>query len=359
MRVDTLSIENLRNVGEARLAPGPGLNLLFGDNGAGKTTVLEALLILAKGRSFRSGLQANLIGPRMDRYRVVTEIHDDDGQPHRIGMERDRQGWRGRMDGADLQQVSETADYFPLILMEPNSHRLVSDGPDYRRRYLDWSVFHVKQGFLERWRRYARALKQRNAALRTGDRALVESMDPQVVALGEALDAERRAVFELLAPEVDEMLERMTSGRGAFDMEYRPGWGTERLADALEAHRSRDLEQGVTRDGPHRADISIKMGGRAVRDRLSRGEQKIVSAALLLAQARLFRKDGRTPLVLLDDLASEFDVEHLRRAVELALALDAQLFVTGTEATPYDFVPIESKRLFHVKQGEIRQGEGS
>ena len=122
MHVRSLSLDNLRNVASSRLEPSRGFNLLFGDNGAGKTTVLEALVILGKGRSFRGGTIASLIGPEQGEFRVVADIEDDDGTPHRIGMERSREGWRGRLDGADIRQLSEPAPLFPLVLMEPTSY---------------------------------------------------------------------------------------------------------------------------------------------------------------------------------------------------------------------------------------------
>lgn len=353
MRIASLSIDNLRNLAGIRLAPGPHLNLLYGHNGAGKTSVLEALVLLAKGRSFRTGAFSTLIGPEGPLVRVLIDFETEEGQAHRIGMERDRDQWRGRMDGEDLKQVSDTAQWFPLILMEPNSHQLVSGAPDMRRRYLDWTVFHVKHAFLADWRRYARALRQRNAALRAGQRDLVASLDPQLIQLGEALHAQREAVFGQLKPVFREMVDLMSPDLGGADVILSPGWKADSLAKALSDSLERDLEQGFTRAGPHRADLLLRVRDRAVRDRLSRGEQKILAASLLLAQGAYFAGNGERPLILLDDLASEFDRDHLQRVVETCLSLGAQLWVTGTEAAPYDFVPGEQRMMFHVKHGEI------
>lgn len=353
MKLRSLHLENLRNIASARLEPGPGLNVLHGDNGAGKTTVLESLLLLAKGRSFRSGAMASLIGPEQPLFRIVAEIDSDTGASHRLGVERDRESWRGRLDGETLTHVAAGAHLVPLVLMEPNSHALVSGAPDYRRRYLDWTVFHVKPDFLTEWRRYARALKQRNAALRSGNRALVASLDPQLVRLGEILHIQRTAVFGALQPIIGECLETLSPGLGAPVIEYRSGWGDGEFSEVLAQGLDRDLEMGQTRQGPHRADLSFKIRGRAVRDRLSRGEQKILAAACLLSQAVLFQQDGHVPLILLDDLASEFDAVHLEQVVRMAHDLGAQQLITGTDPSPYQQMGINQARMFHVKQGAI------
>ena len=356
MRLRSLSLENLRNIASARIEPGPGINVLHGDNGAGKTTVLEALVLLAKGRSFRSGALSSLIGPEQPLFRIVSELTSDDGSEHRLGAERDREGWRVRLDGSTLGHVTAAAHLLPLVIMEPNSHALVSGAPDYRRRFLDWTVFHVKPDFLTEWRRYGRALKQRNAALRSGNRSLVASLDPQVAALGEALHQQRLDVFERLKPSVIENLAELSPRLGEPGLDLRPGWSDGSLADALESGLERDLEMGQTRSGPHRGDIAFRVRGKAVRDRLSRGEQKILASACLLAQGSLFAADGHVPLMLLDDLASEFDAAHLEQVVHRAHALQSQQFITGTEASPYEALGLPDASMFHVKQGEILTG---
>jgi DNA replication and repair protein RecF len=354
MHVRSLSLENLRNVASARLEPTTGFNLLFGDNGAGKTTVLESLVILGKGRSFRSGTVSSLIGPKEKAFRIIADI-DGDGNQHRVGIERRRDGWRGRVDGKDMQQLSEPAAFFPLVLMEPTSYLLVSGSPDVRRRFLDWSVFHVKHEFLDLWRRYNRVLKQRNAALRQGNPALVQSLDPQLIRSGEQLHDLRRTVFDRLSPLIEALVQGMSPELGSLSVSLKSGWGEETLGESLLAGFDKDREQGMTRQGPHRADVVFRLDGRAVRDRLSRGEQKILAAALLLSQASLFSDAGQPPVVLLDDLASEFDQGHLDQVMHHVGQLGAQHFVTGTETGPFDAWHTGDSTLFHVKHGVIER----
>lgn len=355
MRITTLAIQNLRNLHNVNLEFDPGINVFFGPNGAGKTTVIESLLILAKGRSFRGGAMSSLIGPHEDHFLVRAQLLDDTGRKRSAAIKRGRSEWEGRVDGEPLQQISDTASLFPMILMEPTTHELVSGPPEGRRRYLDWTVFHVKHDFLLVWRRYVRALKQRNAALREQNLRMVRSLDPQLVSLGEQLSTERKTVFESLMPQLDAQLTEMSPDLGELDVGLQQGWSGASLQDALEDGLSRDMEQGYTREGPHRADLVIKIDGKAVRDRLSRGEQKILAGSMSLAQGVVFRDAGHVPVLLLDDLASEFDKNHLGAIVDNGLALGSQLIITGTSADLYSELAASRGAMFHVKQGQIIQ----
>lgn len=353
MRITSLTICNLRNLQQVQLELEPGTNVFHGPNGAGKTTVIESLLVLAKGSSFRGGSPSSLIGPHADHFLVRAQLLDDINRKHSVALQRGRSDWEGRIDGEPLQQISDTAQFFPMILMEPTTHELIGGPPEGRRRYLDWTVFHVKHEFLLLWRRYVRALKQRNAALRDQNLRMVKSMDPQLVSLGTQLTDIRSTVFNAMLPQIVAQLRALSPRQGQLEIVLQQGWSGESLQEALEAGLHRDMEQGYTREGPHRADLSIKIENKVVRDRLSRGEQKILAGAMTLAQGAVFREAGHVPVLLLDDLASEFDADHLRAIVEGGLALGSQLIITGTSAQTYHGLVPAGGAMFHVKQGVI------
>ena len=353
MRVKSLNINNLRNVVSTQIEPDPCLNCFIGDNGAGKTSILEALSVLSKGRSFRSGQVSSLIGPEHKYFQIVTTVESGSGDLHQMGMERGADYWSARHNGEDITQLSELTQLLPHVLLEPSSHTLVSGPPDGRRKYLDWGVFHVKHDFLMLWRRYNRVLKQRNAALRQSNLMVVESLDPQFTGLGEQLHDARQHHAGLLNKHLRHHLPLFSRALEGIELSYRKGWSGNSLAEAIKVSRQRDIERGSTGPGPHKADLYLSLDGAAARERLSRGEQKTMTAAMILAQAQLICESGEKPILMLDDLSSEFDEVHLGRVLNAGLDLGVQIWLTGTQLIPAIKACKGTYTVFHVEQGGV------
>lgn len=353
MFIKSLNINNLRNLKSVSIELSPGANLLVGDNGAGKTSVLEAMVVLAKGRSFRSGQIGALVGPEEDHFRVVATTQPSEGKDQTLGIERSTTEWRARHNGQDVRQLSDLAEHLPLVLIEPNSHQLVSGPPECRRRFLDWGVFHVEHDFLLRWRRYARALKQRNAALRNQQLAVAESIDEMLADLGEEIHVGRQKQAECICDSLRDVLSDLSPALSDISVRYQKGWKGESLISELKDTTPRDMDRGATGPGPHRAELLIQQNKKIARERLSRGEQKILSAAMLISQARLMTVSGEKPVLLLDDLASEFDDSHLEAVLSAGLSLGCQLWITGTDRKPYRALLEQPHAMFHVEQGII------
>jgi DNA replication and repair protein RecF len=353
MRVKTLNISNLRNIKSTQIEADPCLNCFTGDNGAGKTSILEALTVLSKGRSFRPGHISSLIGPEDRYFQVVSRVETHAGDHHQLGLERGPDYWQARHQGQDVIQISELTRLLPFVLLEPSSHTLISGPPDGRRRFLDWGVFHVKHGFLDVWRRYNRVLKQRNAALRQGNESVVASLDPQFIELGEQLHAARRQYLDRFEALLRNCLPAVSETLSGMTLSYRKGWSTDSLAEATEKSRRSDLEKGVTNPGPHKADLHLALEGVPAKERLSRGEQKAMTAAMILAQANMMCETGEKPILLLDDLFSEFDDAHLDRVLEASVAMGVQLWLTGTQPAPAMANYNSSCTMFHVEHGQV------
>jgi DNA replication and repair protein RecF len=351
MRVKSININNLRNIVSTQIDPDPCLNCFTGDNGAGKTTILEALVVLSKGRSFRTGQISSLIGPDCKNFQVITKLEGISGKAHQLGMERGSDYWNARHNGEDVTQLSEFTRLLPHVLLEPSSHTLVSGPPEGRRKYLDWGVFHVEHAFLLLWRRYTRVLKQRNAALRQSNAMVVESLDPQFVNLGEQLHMARRAYVERLNGLLQEKLSIFNKTLEGITLSYRKGWAGESLAEAAEHSNARDFDRGSTGPGPHKADLYLALNGAPAKERLSRGEQKSMTAAMIMGQAQLICESGEKPILLLDDLSSEFDKSHLGKVLGAGMELGVQIWLTGTELAPAVEAYKGSYKTFHVEQG--------
>lgn len=376
MHVTRLELRHLRRFEELRLDPSPGLNLITGDNGAGKTSVLEALHLMAYGRSFRGRVRDGLIRAGDPALEVFVEWRergqgtpdigpgdgnsstDAAGRVRKAGLRHSGQDWTGRLDGANVAQLGDLCAALAVVTFEPGSHALITGGGESRRRYLDWGLFHVEQGFLPIWRRYARALKQRNALLKARARdTQLDAWDRELADAGEPLDRFRERYLEDLQPRFSALLAELAPALGASRMEYQPGWRREDmpLADALLVARERDLSAGYTTVGPHRADWRIAYGNLPGREALSRGQAKLTALSTLLAQAEHHDAiHGEWPVVALDDLASELDRQHQARVLGRLQASRAQVFVTGTDVPPG--MPSEMPfEWFHVEHGGISQ----
>lgn len=353
MRIKTLKINNLRNIGSAQIEADACLTCFTGDNGAGKTSILEALVVLSKGRSFRTGHVSSLVGPMDTQFQIISTIEDSQGSEHRLGVERGKQHWAVRHNGEDVSQLSELTELLPYVLLEPSSHTLVSGPPDGRRKYLDWVVFHVEHDFLPLWRRYNRTLKQRNAALRLADQDVVASLDPQFVSLGEQLHQLRELHANTLSEMLTKSMPLFNETLNRIGLTYRKGWSGDSLQEAINASIQRDTDRGATGPGPHKADLGLTLDGVPAKDRLSRGEQKALTAAMVMAQAQMICASGNKPLLLLDDPSSELDERHLKKVLAAGLDLGVQIWVTGTLLSPAIKDCGSPYSVFHVEHGQI------
>lgn len=361
MRITRLTIRNLRRLAQVELQPGPGLNLLVGENGAGKTSVLEALHLMAYGRSFRGRVRDGLVRSGAEAVEVFVEWRPGghgDGATRRAGLRHAGDRWTGRLDGADVAQLGDLCAALAVVSFEPGSHALVEGGGEPRRRFMDWGLFHVEHEFLPAWRRYARALRQRNALLKAQrPDAELEGWELEMAAAGDEMTRSRGAYLARLDRQLAELVPSLSPGLGAAELAFQPGWRRQEvsLADALLLSRGRDRQVGHTTVGPHRADWRVRVGAAPEGESLSRGQAKLVALACLLAQAAdLGERHGAWPVVALDDLASELDAAHRGRVLALLERTGAQVFVTGT-----DWAPLERPRrradavMFHVEHGRV------
>lgn len=350
MALAELSLQDLRCIEQAELALQPGSNLIHGTNGAGKTSILEAIFLLGRGRSFRTRLNERLIRHGQGQLRVVGRSIAG-GLHHTLGLEVSRDGGtRARLDAQNVRSLVDLATAFPVQVLDPDAHRLIEDSATRRRRWLDWAVFHVEPGFTASWSRYNRALQQRNAVLRCGQGNL-QIWDSELIKDGERINEARRRVLDSLTPywaEVSRTLldEELTLG-------FHSGWERDvPLVDALAQATPRDRLRKTTTVGPHRADVAIRIGGKPVRQVLSRGQQKLAAVALTLCQLEFLKHEHEVlPTLLLDDPSAELDRIRLDRFIGRVRALETQLIITALDRDFSLFGAPDA--VFHVEHGRI------
>ena len=340
----------------------PRLNVFYGLNGSGKTSLLEAVSILSLGRSFRSRKYKTLINHSADTYTVFGQLTDQDRDLVPVGVQRDRQGQiQIKKAGKQCSTAAELAESLPVQVMNGHSFGLLEGAPQIRRQFLDWLVFHVEHEFLGVWRNYEKCLKHRNSLLRRDkiDRLQLSLWDRELAPLATRLDDFRRNTYERLQPEFDLLLNEF-EGLQRVSLGYYRGWDKELdFAELLASTQERDMELGYTRQGPHRADLRIRCNKVAAVDELSRGQQKIAVSALMIAQGKVFSQVQmkKQCVYLIDDLPAELDAQFRKTLAQWLSSMNCQVLVTGVERdtllSAWEEQDLET-RVFHVEHGTVR-----
>jgi DNA replication and repair protein RecF len=319
MPIQEFSAQNFRCLEKIELQADPGFNLIYGPNASGKTSILEALAYLGRGKSFRGAPTTNLIRHGEREFILFGQV-EDGGHTSRVGVRNSSDGLEVRIDGRSSGGAAELA-----------------------------AALH---GYLGSWRRFRRALKQRNAALKSGQAAAtIRGWNAEFVELSAEIDAGRRLALEVANDALEEAGLGLLGSEVRFD--YRPGWkeGTE-LLEALESGMDRDLQQGSTQSGPHRADLKLIYDERQARKLVSRGQQKLLACAMILAAAETAQAALERPLLLLlDDPAAELDEDSLGRLMGRVASLGCQVIATSLQ--PESSIFGGEGATFHVEHGVL------
>jgi len=342
---------HFRCLENVELVLGPRFNLISGVNASGKTSLLEALAYLGRGKSFRGASTTNLTQHGKEDFVLFGEVDRADGKLA-VGVRNGREGLEVRVGGESASGAAALAQALPLQVIDPEVHNLIAGGPELRRRFLDWVAFHVEHDHLMIWRRFRRALKQRNAALKAkSGEAAIRSWNAEFLDLAGQLDGSRRRVLELTMDSLQEHGYALLETE--LDFEYQQGWSKEKnLEEALVKGIERDLQMGSTQSGPHRADIKVSYDERQARRLVSRGQQKLLASSMILAATETAQVALEKPLLLLlDDPAAELDSDSIGRLMSAVSALGCQVVATSLDPEALGFP--EKPVMFHVERGVV------
>ncbi len=338
--IQRLNVEGLRNLRSLICEPAEKTTIIWGENGAGKTAILEAVYLLATGRSFREHRLAVCQQWQSNQMMVFAQVVSASGE-HRLGWQRQSQETHLRVDGQAVSSQAAIAPYLPVQVFAPDYQDAWVQGPAERRKFMDWGAFYTAPDFMSAWRHYQQALRQRNQALKL-------KLSDQEIALWHQplwqsamrLDAIRRAYVQRLLPIIADYAPRVSDALQGLGLHYHTGWAQD--GDLLvhwETHIEQDRLMGFTQAGPHRADLKFKVDGKDALSVLSRGQQKLLAFLLLLVQTLdLTQHTAETPILLLDDLSAELDTVHRERVLALLPELNCQCFLTTTNARQFDQV---------------------
>lgn len=356
MSLQKLDVLGLRNLEPLTIEPGPGLNYFIGPNASGKTSLLESIYLLGRARSFRTSSLNQLIQEGESRLRVSARVRAASLGSIPIGIELARGHRQIHLGGRPVRSSAELFGAFPLLVLQPSGVLLLEGPPKIRRNFLDFGVFLEDPGYLDLWRRYNKALHQRNALLRASRFRDLPAWNHELARYAIMIHESRQHYLDRLVPVFCSVSSRFFKGL-TFDVRLIAGWDVEcSLFDRLERDAESDARHGHTQSGPHKGDFAIHLDRRPVRGFVSRGQMKVLVYALLLAQSRLMEdRFGDSGCVLIDDVASELDQQNKHTLLELLSGRKTQFFITATERTELNDGQASDAACFQLAQGRIIQ----
>lgn len=367
-RLVRLAVRNFRNLSHVELTPPPEGLVVIGENGHGKTNLLESIYYLQILRSMRGARDQDLVRFGAEGFHIGASIETDAGHDVGVGFERIGKRKRVRLDGAIPERLSDALGALPSVMFSPADVQLIAGSPNGRRRFLDIMLALTAPGYLAALQRYRGALSRRNAALRAHGRNAREAVagaavwEPPLAEHGAALWIKRRAWvdaidarFEALCHEIGERSCVRIRYASALSASNDP---TGSLATALEEKREHDLRHGMTHVGPHRDDLVVTLDGRELRVFGSAGQQRTAAIALRMLEAATFsQRAGQAPLFLLDDPFAELDARRSERIVGLLTrhGLGQTILAVPRESD----IPPQLTRLdrLHIADGAIARWE--
>lgn len=364
MKLDQVQIQHFRNIESAVFYPSTNINFIFGQNGSGKSSLLEAIHYLGFARSFRTLKHKNVIQYDMDGFSVFVKTSNADSFS-KIGFSRTRgDDFTVSIDGVKSSKSSELVSKVPVQIFTPQSSDLIIGSPSLRRKFIDWGVFHVEQKFSFLSNSYARVLKHKNAILRQG--AFKRSSeganqsrfwDEELISHGNALDKYRNRYLEAIQSHIYSNLTQFLP-EFSFEISYHRGWDKDcSFEQAIQRKSEKDNKNGFLSVGPHKADLKVKIDGHEASEVLSRGQLRMLVAAMQLAQTQyLMETTEKNCVFLLDDVGAELDTGKREVFIDGLLSCNAQLFVTAIEPSQVSFSKkYNDKKMFHVEHGQVRE----
>jgi len=361
MYLSEFSCSSFRNLTDIKLPLSKEINIIYGNNAAGKSSFLEAVCYLVSGRSFRTSKQNLMISHDFMDFTLFGEFSNKT----KLGVSyfQPTKFKRIKLDGQLVKSLSSVTALYPVQVLSPESYHLIDSGPLERRKYIDWLLFHVEQSYQSSWSRFHRLLKQRNSYLRNNDSFCKDDefslWDVEYAKSASVIDGYRSNIVDLLEPCLKQVLEQVDFElTNELRLSYYSGY-TGRLMDRLVDCRKQDLASGNTQYGPHKAELRIRIGKYLAKDLLSRGQKKLLVNALYLAQTKILKQiTQKDSLFIIDDFSSELDESNQALLIDtLRLQDNVQIILSCLH--PDMIKPFIKEyngvAMFHVEQGEIKK----
>lgn len=359
MSIQKLDIYHVRNLAQTTLYPAAKINLIFGHNASGKSSILEAIHLLGRANSFRSTSVKNVINFAHNELVVSGKILFTNAHVSTLGIQHDGKNLQIRIDQETRHSRSDLAYSLPIQLIHPKSYQLLDAGPQLRREFLDWGVFNQHPDFLDNWRHFKKALNHRNALLKIRSIKELNVWDHELQQYGTIVAAYRKIYLSELTPFFICIAQQFLEME-SLEIKLIQGWTNDSLLiDQLAEDLDKDLRYGFTHSGPHRSDFQLLIESRKVKDFVSRGQLKLLMLSLKLAQVKHLLETGfKSVCILIDDAVSELDLNSRTKLLQFLASMDVQVFLTATEKNEFGKLNgIGEYKIFNVQDGVVSEFE--
>ncbi|OQK16489.1 DNA recombination protein RecF [Methyloprofundus sedimenti] len=357
MSLQKLDIYHVRNLQQASLYPATKINLIYGNNASGKSSILEAIYLLGRASSFRSTTIKNVIHFAHNELIVSGKVRFTNAHVSTLGIRIDGKGIQIRIDEETRYSRSELAYALPIQMIHPKSYQLLDAGPQLRREFIDWGVFNQHPDFLNNWRNFKRILNHRNALLKTRSVKELNVWNHELQQYGTIVAEYRMQYLTELMPVFLQIMHKFTALEN-IELKLLPGWDADfLLLDKLTEDLEKDLRYGFTHSGPHRADFQLLIESRKAKDFVSRGQLKLLMLSLKLAQVQhLLNNGSKSGCILIDDAVAELDFSSRTKLLDFLADMDVQVFITATEQNEFgDLSNLGEYKMFHVEHGVVSE----
>jgi DNA replication and repair protein RecF len=351
MAIKQLSLNDFRNLRSITLDFDPDFNLIVGNNGSGKTSLLESINVICQGRSFKTNHINQCIQHGKKNFLLFAKFKN-----YQVGFSRTELKSKIRIDGMNVSKVSELVERTPIVTIDSKCFELLTGPPTNRREYIDWCLFHVEHQYRELWNDYNRGLKQKNKLLKS--RKMVKELDywdEYISTLCIKIYNYRKNYLDDIF-KIIQNINKSLSNSFNLKLDYRQGWSNlDNPLSSIIENRSKELRFGYSIIGSHRDNISVSIDELSVSEVLSRGQIKKLSIAFFLSQILLVQQyTKKSIIVLIDDLESELDSDTVKSILKLLSTLDVQVFITNIRQASYMTEARQEYKMFHVEHGMIK-----
>lgn len=349
MYIDELKLTNFRCFSDYCLNFSKGINLIYGDNGSGKTSILEAIYFLSRGQSFRKSRTQHLINHKASLFSLFASSYIDN-KNHIFGCQYEKHKKKQlKHNQENIKKQTIITNLLPVVAINPDSYLFIDKSPQFRRSFFDWLVFHVKHQYIENWSNAIKCQKHLSYLYKIKDIQQIEVWQDNYCFYANKVNKERKKIFKLLKEKLHLMVELLLPKLENASLSFYQGWSNNiTIEQQLKNDLSKNIKYGMLQQGIHKMDLKIKVNNSPAQYIISRGQKKILSVLFYLTFLQVVDefKSSKT-LLCFDDMDSELDNKNINKLLDYIKNRQNQVIITSVSKNIADI--IEFNKLFHVK----------